>query len=68
MRLIAAILLVLALLLGGSSYFLTSPVVEGQLYESVFAGMALAPPDRAVTLARSKSGQVLLVRSIDARE
>jgi 2-keto-4-pentenoate hydratase/2-oxohepta-3-ene-1,7-dioic acid hydratase in catechol pathway len=67
MRFATAAVLLLALIAVLSSYVLTRPVVEGQLDTSVYANLQLVPTDRAVTLARSTSGQVLLIKAVDAQ-
>ncbi len=66
MRLAAAIIVLLALVAGASSYLLTRPVVDGHLDTSRYADLQLAPPDRALTLARSTDNRVLLVTSLSS--
>jgi 2-keto-4-pentenoate hydratase/2-oxohepta-3-ene-1,7-dioic acid hydratase in catechol pathway len=56
-------LLVLAAL---SSLWLARPVHDGRLDGEVFDAMTMAPPEHAVTLARTRSGAVLFVNAVDA--
>lgn len=59
-------LLVMLVVLVLSSLWATRPIHDGELHTGVYASMALAPPERAVTLARTTSGAVLLVTALDA--
>lgn len=65
MRIITGLILI-ALLAFVSSAWLTRPVVEGTLDPTVFDTLALAPVDEAITLAMSRTGEVLLVNSVNA--
>ncbi len=58
------VLLVLAVI---SSLWVARPIYDDQLDSAAFDAMRLAPPDSAVTLARTRSGAVLLVTGVDAR-
>lgn len=49
-----------------SSAWLSRPVFEGVLDDAVFSGMAMAPPEEALTIAVSDAGSVLLVTAVDA--
>jgi 2-keto-4-pentenoate hydratase/2-oxohepta-3-ene-1,7-dioic acid hydratase in catechol pathway len=57
------VLLVLAVL---SSQWMARPIHDGRLDNGVFQAMTIASPERAVTLARARSGAVLLVTALDA--
>lgn len=61
---IAIVLLAIAAIYSG--VWLGRPVVEGELSEAVFTGMTLARPEKALTLAVSTGGDVLLVIGIEA--
>lgn len=65
-RLVLALVL---LLLAGfvSSAWLTRPVVHGTLDDGELQGLQLAPLDRALTLAMTRAGRVLLVTAVDAQ-
>jgi 2-keto-4-pentenoate hydratase/2-oxohepta-3-ene-1,7-dioic acid hydratase in catechol pathway len=49
-----------------SSVWLSRPAVDGHLDDAVFARMTLAPPEKALTLASSLAGEVLLVTGVEA--
>ena len=49
-----------------SSVWLNRPVVNGKLDDAVFARMTLAPLEKALTLAVTRAGEVLLVTGVEA--
>ena len=57
-------MVLLLLVAFASSAWLSRPVVQGELGAETFAGMGLAPPDDAITLARTLDGEVLLVTAV----
>ena len=65
MRVALSVLLFVVVFALGSSYTLTRPVVSGISESAALASLELAPRDLAVTLARDRSGTVLLVISLD---
>lgn len=60
------VLLVMLVLLVLSSLWAARPKHHGELHAGIYEAMVLAPPERAVTLARTTSGAVLLVTALDA--
>lgn len=57
------VLIVLAVF---SSLWVARPIHDGKLNSAMFEAMTVAPPERAVTLARSRSGAALLVTRVNA--
>ena len=49
-----------------SLYFLSRPLYQDTLGEQELNGMQIAPMDQALTLARTLSGDTLLVIAVDA--
>jgi 2-keto-4-pentenoate hydratase/2-oxohepta-3-ene-1,7-dioic acid hydratase in catechol pathway len=54
------------LLAVGSSWYLSQPVMEGRLEPTLFDRVSVATVEEALTLARSRSGAVVLVTSANA--
>jgi 2-keto-4-pentenoate hydratase/2-oxohepta-3-ene-1,7-dioic acid hydratase in catechol pathway len=65
-KILALVVVALALLIGLSSVWLARPVFEGVLDERAFNAMAVAPRDQAITLAVTEAGSILLVTNADA--
>lgn len=65
MRIAFAVLALLVAAAFLSSAWLTRPVVQGRLDDSVFGELTIAPPDKAITLAVTRAGGVWLVTGID---
>lgn len=63
---ILGFLLVLLVLAVISSLWVARPIYDDQLDSGMFDAMTLAPLESAVTLARTRSGAVLLVTAVDA--
>ena len=65
MRILTAIVSVLAILAGLSSVWLHRPAVDGSLDKRAFSSIAIAPREQAITLAVTGAGAVLLVTLAD---
>ena len=66
MKTFFVLILLLALLAGLSSFWLTRPIFKGELDAAVYRSVTIAPRDEALTLARNLAGDVLLVTAADA--
>ncbi|MCX2982516.1 hypothetical protein EYC98_16765 [Halieaceae bacterium IMCC14734] len=65
MKVAVSVLLLAVVVALVSSYALTRPVVSGITESIALASLEMAPRDRAVTLARHRSGAMLLVIDVD---
>ena len=66
MKILGITVLLLVMLAVFSSVWLNRPVVNGKLDDAVFARMTLAPLEKALTLAVTRAGEVLLVTGVEA--